>query len=210
MIEHGIENIIFDLGGVILDIDYQLTAQAFKDLGLTDFDELYSQASQTDLFDNFEKGLVSPSHFVNSLLHYMPSGTTPNQVVAAWNAIVIGFPKENLDLLKKLKSKYRIFLLSNTNEIHVQHFTRRLSQTVSETSLDPFFEKVYYSSDIHMRKPNADIFDKVCNDNQLDRSKTVFIDDSIQHIEGAKKTGLNTFHFDKGANQFFETFKNAL
>src|SRR5690606_30681282 len=128
------------------NLDYSLTTQAFQDLGLTNFEEMYSQAAQTGLFDRFEKGLCSPSYFVNALLDYMPAGTTPNQVVAAWNAMILEFPMENIDLLRTLKEKYRIFLLSNTNEIHIQYFNRKLSQLVSEKDLTPFFEKVYFSS----------------------------------------------------------------
>ena len=201
-----IENIIFDLGGVIINIDYNLTAQAFKDLGLTNFDEMYSQAAQTGLFDRFEKGLCSTSYFVNALLDYMPAGTTPNQIVAAWNAMILEFPIENLTLLKSLKEKYRIFLLSNTNEIHIQYFHRKLSQAVSVDTLVPFFEKVYYSSDVNMRKPDLEIFDKVCNDNGLDRTKTVFIDDTLQHINAAKNAGIHTIHFQKGAPNLTQVF----
>lgn len=204
------ENIIFDLGGVILNLDYSKTTQAFKDLGLTNFEEMYSQAAQTGLFDRFEKGLCSPSYFVNALLDYMPAGTTPNQIVAAWNAMILEFPIENLELLLSLKEKYRIFLLSNTNEIHIQKLHRRLSQTVSEDTLVPYFEKVYYSSDLNLRKPELEIFEKVCNDNGLERSKTVFIDDTLQHLEGAKKAGLQTIHFQKGARHLKEFFDEIL
>ena len=206
----NIENIIFDLGGVIINLDYSLTVQAFKDLGLTNFEEMYSQAAQTGLFDRFEKGLCSPSYFVNALLDYMPSGTTPNQVVAAWNAMVLEFPADNLNLLRVLKDKYRIFLLSNTNEIHIQYFHRKLGQTVPEKNLIPFFEKVYYSSEVNMRKPDLEIFEKVCNDNALDRSKTVFIDDTLQHIQGAEKAGLQTIHFQKGARNLTHVFEDLL
>lgn len=204
------ENIIFDLGGVILNLDYSKTTQAFKDLGLTNFEEMYSQAAQTGLFDRFEKGLCSPSYFVNALLDYMPAGTTPNQIVAAWNAMILEFPIENLELLLSLKQKYRIFLLSNTNEIHIQKLHRTLSQTVSEDTLVPYFERVYYSSDLNLRKPELEIFEKVCNDNGLERSKTVFIDDTLQHIEGAKKAGLQTIHFQKGARHLKEFFDEIL
>ncbi len=205
----NIENIIFDLGGVILNIDYNLTAQAFKDLGLTNFDEMYSQAAQTGLFDKFERGLCSSAYFINGLLDFMPIGTTPNQVVAAWNAMILELPTENLELLQALNAKYRIFLLSNTNEIHIQHFHRLLSQNKLAASLDPYFEKVYFSSEIKLRKPDVETFEKVCNDNNLNKSRTLFIDDTLQHIEGARKAGLNALHFQNGAYklpQIFEKF----
>lgn len=204
----SIDNIIFDLGGVIINLDYSLTTQAFQDLGLTNFEEMYSQAAQTGLFDRFEKGLCSTSYFVNALLDYMPAGTTPNQVVAAWNAMILEFPMENIDLLRTLKEKYRIFLLSNTNEIHIQYFNRKLSQLVSEKDLTPFFEKVYFSSEVNFRKPELEIFEKVINDQQLERTKTIFIDDTLQHIEGAQKAGINTFHFQKGARNLKDILKD--
>lgn len=206
----NIENIIFDLGGVIIDIDYKLTTKAFTNLGLTNFDEMYSQAAQTGLFDRLEKGLCSPSYFVNALLDYLPAGITPNQVVAAWNAMIIGFPMENLNLLKSLKDKYRVFLLSNTNEIHIQYFHRKLSQIVPENNLESFFEKVYYSSEVNMRKPDVEIFDLVCDENELDRSRTVFIDDTLQHIDGAKTAGINTIHFQEGAPNLLQIVEKFL
>ena len=206
----NIENIIFDLGGVIINIDYNLTAQAFKDLGLSNFDEMYSQAAQSGLFDKFERGLCSPSYFINGLLDYMPAGTTPNQVVAAWNAMILDLPMENLELLKTLNAKYRIFLLSNTNEIHVQYFHRLLSQNNAAESLDPYFAKVYFSSELNLRKPDVETFEKVCADNNLDKSKTLFIDDTLQHIDGARKAGLNAFHFVKGAPNLPQLFEGFL
>ena len=112
--------IIFDLGGVILNIDYNLTAKAFQDLGLEDFDSIYSQATQSGLFDKLETGMISAQYFVNELLPFLPKGTIANQVVSAWNAMIIDFPKENLELIQKLKAEKLTFLLSNTNEIHIQ------------------------------------------------------------------------------------------
>lgn len=194
----GIENIIFDLGGVILNIDYDATARAFQQLGLTDFSEIYSQAQQTGLFDLYEKGDCSTPYFINALLNYLPAGTTANKAVAAWNAMILNFPQENLELLLALKSQYRTFLLSNTNEIHIQTFNRVLQEVSDAKTLDIYFEKVYFSCDMHMRKPDAEIFEKVCTDNGLDVGKTLFIDDTERHISGAKSIGLQTHFLPKG------------
>jgi putative hydrolase of the HAD superfamily len=191
-VDDSIENIIFDLGGVILNIDYQLTENAFKSLGLHDFSGMYTQASQTGLFDNYEKGNCSTAYFINALLDFLPPNTSANKVVAAWNAMILDFPIENLQLLQKLKSNYRIFLLSNTNDIHLQAVNRALKKVSTENNLSGFFEKTYYSFEMGMRKPDAEIFKKVCLENDLDYSKTLFIDDTEKHILGAKEFGLKT------------------
>ncbi len=193
-----IENIIFDLGGVVLHIDYNATTEAFQKLGLTDFSGIYSQAQQTNLFDDYEKGLCSTPYFINAMLNYLPAGTTANKAVAAWNAMILDFPKANLELLKVLKDKYRTFLLSNTNDIHIQAVNRSLERASGEKSLHPFFEKVYFSCEMKMRKPDTEIFEKVCADNNLEKAKTLFIDDTERHIEGAKQIGLQTHFLQKG------------
>ncbi len=185
--------IIFDLGGVILNLDYNKTIEAFKSLGLDDFDKMYTQAKQSDLFDRFEKGQISSQHFINSLLPFLPKNVTPNQVVHAWNAMILDFPVERLDFLANLNEKMPIYLLSNTNAIHLDAVNRALAK-VSNKRLEQFFNKVYYSHEVKMRKPNAEIFELVCKENQLDKSTTLFIDDTIGHIEGSKKYGLNALH----------------
>lgn len=191
------EAIIFDLGGVILPIDYSKTADAFKDLGLKNFDELYSQANQSGLFDRFEVGEISNSHFINSLLNYLPKNISANQVVHAWNSMLLDFPEENLNFLKELKLYQTIFLLSNTNEIHIQAFNRKLKENFNLNSLHSFFDDVYFSNEIKKRKPHPETFTYICDLNQLNPQKCLFIDDSIQHIEGAKQIGLQTYHFQK-------------
>lgn len=191
------EAIIFDFGGVLINIDYNATIDAFKALGINDFEEMYSQADQNGLFDAIETGQISSQHFINKLLDYLPSSTTPNQVVSAWNKMILNVPSSRIELLQKLKSRgQRIFLLSNTNAIHIDYALRQWSKT-SDLRPEDLFDKVYYSHEIHMRKPDSEIFEFVCNDQGLDESTTLFIDDSIQHIEGAKAFGLNTHWLQK-------------
>lgn len=186
----NVEAIIFDLGGVILNIDYNLTSKAFIELGLENFDEIYAQAAQTKLFDDIETGKISGSYFINQLLPFLPKNTSPNKVVFAWNAMILDFPKHRLEFLLKLKNKYKIYLLSNTNEIHLDAVNRSLSKA-SDLKLNDYFTKVYLSHEIKMRKPHGEIFDFVCKENNLLPQKTLFIDDTIRHIEGAKSIGIN-------------------
>jgi HAD superfamily hydrolase (TIGR01509 family) len=185
--------VIFDLGGVIIHIDYAATIHAFENLGHSDFHTLYSQAQQSGLFDELETGKISGQRFVNDLLPYLKRGTSPNKVVAAWNAMIGAVPKERIALLQKVREKYPVYLLSNTNELHMQAVQRSWKEA-SEKPIRAFFDHTYLSHEIGMRKPNANIFEFVCRENHLNPADTLFIDDSIQHIEGAKSCGLQTFH----------------
>ena len=185
--------VIFDLGGVIIHIDYAATIHAFENLGHSDFHNLYSQAQQSGLFDEFETGKISGQRFVNELLPYLKAGTSPNKVVAAWNALIGAVPKERIELLQKVREKHPTFLLSNTNELHMQAVLRSWNASSNQPMSD-FFDHIYLSHEIGMRKPNAEIFEFVCRENHLNPAETLFIDDSIQHIEGAKSCGLQTVH----------------
>ena len=205
MENNSFDAIIFDLGGVIINLDYQLTIDAFKNLGLANFDEMYTQAKQSNLFDDFETGKISSQHFINSLLPYLPNGVSANKVVHAWNAMILDFPKERLELLDKLKSNYRIFLLSNTNDIHLQAVKRSLVNT-TDRKLESYFEKVYLSHEVKLRKPHKEIFELVCKEQNLDPSRTLFIDDTIGHIDGSIKIGLKGLHL-KGDNSIEKLFE---
>ena len=196
------EAVIFDYGGVIININYQATLDAFKSLGILDIDGMYSQAAQSNLFNDFEIGKISPQYFINQLLSFAPTGTTPNKIVHAWNAMILDVPKESIELLERLKGEgYRIFLLSNTNSLHIDLANRRWD-AVSDKSPTEMFEKVYYSHEVKMRKPSVEIFQKVIKENNLNTDTTLFIDDSIQHIEGAKQAELMTLHLPKREELF--------
>ncbi|XOV66629.1 MAG: HAD family hydrolase [Fluviicola sp.] len=187
------EHIIFDFGGVIINIDYEATINAFKALGINDFEALYSQAQQSDLFDAIETGRISSQHFINGLLDLLPSDISPNQVVHAWNAMILDIPKDRIDFLKELKQTHTIYLLSNTNSIHIDKALREWNAQ-SEIAIGDVFDKVYLSHEMGMRKPDIEIFNFVCTEQGIAPSKTLFIDDSEQHILGARKAGLHAHH----------------
>lgn len=196
-IQSSIKNIIFDFGGVILNIDYTLTERAFAGLGLTDFHKIYSQATQKDLFDRLETGKISPAAFRAEIRKYIGEATDA-QIDKAWNAMLLDLPAERVALLDRLRATHRIFLLSNTNEIHYKAFTAYMKETFKRDIFSEVFEKAYVSHKIKMRKPDAEVFEFVLRENGLNKDETLFIDDSIQHIEGAKKVGLNALFLEKG------------
>lgn len=197
--------IIFDLGGVILDIDYEATINAFKELGKENFEELYTQANQTKLFDRFETGMISPDEFRDEIRNYLGYDLEDGMIDDAWNALLGDLPEERIELLRKLKKDYPIYLFSNTNDIHYHEFRKIIRNTFGKTDiLEDIFKKTYYSHLVGKRKPNADAFQLVLNEQGLKANETLFIDDSIQHIEGAKELGLQTIHLvDKEITELF-------
>ena len=197
MIKEGIKAIIFDYGGVIININYQATIDAFNALGTIDFEEMYSQASQSNLFNQIETGQISGQYFINQILDYLPAGTSPNSVVRAWNEMIQDVPVDRIELLLRLKNEgYKIILLSNTNELHIEVADRRWN-SVHQQSPKEVFDTVYYSHEVKMRKPNKEIFEFVCREQQLKPEDCLFIDDSIQHVEGAKSIGINAVLLEK-------------
>jgi glucose-1-phosphatase len=195
-----IKNIIFDLGGVVLNIDYQLTPEAFKKIGLNNFEKLYSQSTQTNLFNDFEKGLLSENKFREGIRILTGMIFCDIEFDKAWNAMLLDLPYERIELLKLANKNYRTFLLSNTNIIHYKDYTQSLKKQHNIDTLGELFEKEYYSHEIHLRKPDLECFEYVLNDSNLISSETLFIDDSHQHIEGAKKAGIHTFFMDRNKN----------
>lgn len=201
------KNIIFDLGGVLLNIDYSLVTKAFLALGLTDFDKLYSKAHQTKLFDLYEKGQISSEAFRNHVKTCFSTPINDSAIDKAWNAMLLDLPAERLHLLQQLKTKHRIFLLSNTNDIHIQYINNYLKETFGINDLSGYFEKVYLSYEVGMRKPDAEIFELVLSENNLNPNETLFIDDSIQHIEGAKKLDIHTYWLDVKKESVMDLFQ---
>ena len=189
-----IENIIFDLGGVLLDIDYNLTRTAFEELGIVDFDKMYSQASADKLFQKLETGEISEENFYKELNRCTGLHLSPDEIKTAWNAMLLSFREESLQFLDDSRSKYKIFLLSNTNFIHISSFTEIFHRKKRKKDFDKYFDKAFYSCEIGLRKPDAVCYEWVLKEIDVDAAKTVFIDDSELNIEAAKKAGLQTIH----------------
>ncbi len=188
----AIKNVIFDLGGVLLNVDYHKAADAFKALGAGQFDDLYSQANANHLFESLETGSISEAAFYEAIYQYCEPGTSRDQMRLAWNAILLDFRKDSLTVLDNLKDKYNLYLLSNTNSIHLTAFNHTLLNETGNASLDHYFIKSYYSHLIQMRKPYVETYQWVLDDAKMIASETLFIDDSINNIKGAKEAGIQT------------------
>ncbi len=185
-----IKNIIFDLGGVLINIDYKKTEAAFISLGYTNFSEMYNQYKSNDLFELLEMGKISEESFYkemigNKILH-------ATHIEQAWNAILLSWRRNSLNHLNFLRDHYNLYLLSNTNAIHQKAFFASLKEETGIDNFNDFFIKAYYSHEVQLRKPNEDIFNFVAKDADIIPKETLFIDDSYNNIETAKQLGFKT------------------
>lgn len=205
-----IKHIIFDLGGVILNINFQNASDSFKKLGLDDFKGLYSKATQTKLFDRLEKGLIQPADFHREIRELSGIQMTDEQIDQAWNDLILDFPPARLQLLRDLRENYRLYLLSNTNIIHADYYNQDLRDNHSIDGLEELFDKVYYSHDIALRKPDKAPFEYVLKDQNITAAECLFIDDSLPNILTANQMGINTIflNLDNG-HDVMDLFENG-
>jgi FMN phosphatase YigB (HAD superfamily) len=190
------KNIIFDLGGVFLTLDYKKTEDAFIALGARNFRSLYSQHQASALFRLLETGNISPKDFCAELRLQADFSANDDEIKKAWCAMLGYFPKERLHWLSQIKTRYNVFLFSNTNEIHLEFLLKNFEQDFGH-SFDAYFIKAYYSNKLGLRKPDVRSYEKVLEEQKLTASDTLFIDDTFENIEGAKLAGLQTFYLEK-------------
>ncbi len=188
------KNIIFDLGGVFMNLDYMLTEQAFINLGITQFPQMFSQHTANDLFEQLETGKISADAFYRHFRQATGSQITDQQIKTAWNAMILDFPPKRMIWLDEIRKKYRIYLFSNTNIIHYQCFMDIVRKENGCNNFDSYFIKAYYSHELGLRKPYLASFQKILEEQGLVAEETLFIDDTIKNIEGAKEAGLQTIH----------------
>ena len=189
----GIKNIIFDLGNVIIDIDHNRVAIAFQDLMGDSYDVMHQRLSVESILNKFEVGAISTKEFISFFQHFK-SSLTDQEIMDAWNRMLLDIPIERIALINELAKEYRIFLLSNTNEIHLKSIDQYVVDHFKINVISEPFEKAYFSHKMKLRKPGEAIFKEVMSDSNLKPEETLFIDDSEEHIITAKLLNLKTHH----------------
>ena len=193
-----IRNIIFDFGGVLYRIRYQNIPDAFAQCGIPHFEEIYSKQHQNAVMDQYEEGLISTEEFRRYIHSLASCPITDQQIDDCWNAILLDFPKEHEQLLKKVSLHYNLYLFSNTNQLNYDRFRGDMHAQFGYDLFDRYFQKCYFSQLLHIRKPKAEGFRFIIQENLLQTEETLFIDDSPQHLAGAQACGLQTFHLADG------------
>ncbi|HEY0743304.1 MAG TPA: HAD family phosphatase [Chryseosolibacter sp.] len=191
--DKSVKNLVFDLGGVILDLAVNKTIEAFADLAGISPEKATSIFHSSPEFNLYEKGGMTDQQFRNFLKSVYTPNASDAEIDAAWNQMLRGIPRIKLDLLEKLKKQYNVLLLSNTNEIHLSYINSKLLPKEA-SSLDQYFHKAYYSHRMLKRKPDAEIFEQVLQENDLLAEQTIFLDDNLMNVNGAESVGIKTVH----------------
>ena len=187
-----LKNILFDMGNVLFSIDYKKTEDAFEALGYNNFSQMYSQFTADDLFEKLETGKITTEEFYKKMISFHTGVVNEIQITTAWNSMLLNWRLESLAFLKILAKKYKLYLLSNTNEIHLTAVNNLLKQASSKDAIDDLFTHAYYSHKINLRKPNTDIFEFIAKDAGISPQETLFIDDLENNIKTAASLGFKT------------------
>lgn len=195
-----INTIIFDFGDIFINLDKEAPLNLFKKLGLTEWNE---ELNQLNLL--FEKGQISEDNFLLGIQKHIPNASI-EEILFAWNSVLLDFPLRRLEFLQKLTKKYRLFLLSNTDAIHIETFERENGVSFSRDFYQ-CFEKVYFSFEMGMRKPDAEIFNYIIKKHELSPKRTLFIDDKKENTDAALSLGIQVWNLQVGKEDVVDLFK---
>ena len=190
----NIKNIIFDLGEVIVDLNFEKTERAFLELLDIKAQQLYNYKTQSPIFDQLETGKITPQQFRATLRDLSDNNVSDAAIDTAWNAMLLTIPAQKIQLVQNLRSNYQTFVLSNTNKIHIDYINEFLLPEHKIETLDEVFDFVYYSNEIGERKPDLEAYVYIINKHGILPQETLFIDDKLENIEAAKSLGIQTWH----------------
>lgn len=187
-----IRNFIFDLGGVLIDVDKERSVNAFRRLGFSQAADWLDNYKQAGLFADLERGEISAEVFCSKIRHSVTEPLTNRQIMEAWNEMLGEIPSWKLDTLLALRNRYMVYLLSNTNPIHWDEACRKQFRYRGFEAND-FFEEIYLSYEMHLVKPSKEIFQAVINCAGIIPSETMLIDDSAENCRVAESLGMKSY-----------------
>ena len=191
---NNIDTIIFDIGNVLIDIDYEVMVAEFAKIASVDFHQIVTYTHQDRVFDHYERGQISSDQFRDTLRKYLKPGVTDEEIDTAWNSILIHYPAEKFELLKKLRNQYQILALSNINELHVAAIDAMVQDQFGAEDMSSYFDHAFYSHEMGTRKPEKEIYQMVLDRKSLEPSRTLFIDDKLENVSAAAALGIKVHH----------------
>ena len=195
--DKNIKNIVFDLGGVLVDLDFKSTINGLQKAGFTNVKEQLQAFDQDGIFKKFELGEISADEFRASIRKNSSVSLTDEEVDSLWNLMLLEIPREKLELILDLRSKYMVYLLSNTNSIHWDYVCKN-AFNYRGFRMDDYFEETFLSYEMHLAKPDKAIFEKMLQDANLLPEETLFIDDSEANCKAAAEVGIHAHHYHIG------------
>ena len=192
-----IKNIIFDLGGVILDIDETIVYKELGKMGINTT-ELAHSKEFIEIMSKFDTGIYTAPTFRKRMKALIgQEKMTDEKFDSIWNAMLLDIPRERVEAIEKVKKHYKIFLMSNTNVIHYDLYVRDLQLRFGYNEFDELFDKSYFSFAAHLEKPDPRFFELILDHEHLLPEETLFIDDTAANIKVAKSLGINTYHISR-------------
>ncbi len=193
----NIDTIIFDLGGVILDISPKESERRFEELGLTVTHEMFHIAPETNPFNQLEQGDIEAPEFYDGVRKFFKSDLSDEQIRYAWDGMLLNWTPERIDLILELKKEYKILLLSNTNSVHYDTYTTSFKKEFG-FAFEDLFHECYVSHEMGCRKPNLDIYEQLIAKSGITPERSLFIDDTFKNIEGCEAAGIRGYHLTGG------------
>ena len=192
-----IKNIVFDLGGVLVDLDFKAAINGLQKAGFANVKEQLQTLHQGGIFQKFELGEMSADEFRTAIRENSTVELTDEEVDKLWNAMLLEIPREKLELILDLRGKYMVYLLSNTNSIHWDYVCKN-AFNYRGFRVNDYFEETFLSYEMHLAKPDKAIFEKVLQDANLLPEETLFIDDSEANCKAAEEVGIHAHHYHIG------------
>lgn len=187
-----IKSVILDLGGVVIDIDPMQTIEYLRQQGAGNVEEVFAFMEEEGYFDELERGQLTGGQLIKMLNDRFTTKLTPEAILTAWDKLLLGIPKERVETIKALRAKYRLLLLSNTNWPHISTINKMVQKEFGVKDLGVWFDKTYYSYELGLRKPESRIYFHILKDQRLKAQHTIFLDDTLSHLEAAKNLGIQT------------------
>ncbi len=205
----NIKHIIFDLGEVIINVNPAAVKERMIHKGAGNVDELHLKLLDGDIYHQLETGKIKPEDFRTAIKDIIDIPVTDDDIDEAWNAMLLDIPKERIKCMTRLKSKYKLYLLSNTNHIHWLSYDQYFQDTFDYPSINTFFTNTWYSYLMGVRKPDPEIFRKVLEEGQFDPSEVAFIDDLKENVDAAATLGIHPVHLPPG-KEIMDLFDEGL
>ena len=184
------------MGGVVIDIDFDLTFSALSDLAGKSIDEVKKIMGEINIWDQYERGELTDQEFVDTIRKSLDLKQTDEEIITAWNGLLLELPKRRIDLVKELNGRYDTYVLSNTSNLHIEGVNKILEASTGDKDLKDVFGKIFYSYEINRRKPDLDIYEFVLEDAGLKAEETLFLDDNLDNVLAAQKVGIKIIHVD--------------
>lgn len=207
LIPDKIETLIFDLGGVIIDLDVEGTMKAFAALSGLSISRVEDTYESDRGFDDFEKGLIDNKAFRDHVRKSLNIKSSDDEIDAAWNSMLAGVTKKKLELIENLKGEFQVFILSNTNAIHIGHLEKKMLPGIGLSGpLGRFVHKTYYSYELQMVKPEPEVFKHILKENKMEGDNVLFLDDHLENVTAAKRLGVHSIQITR-PDMLFDIFK---